>query len=295
MSYILSTLLVDLYAELGQLTVSTATSAGSTTTIVDSKQANKHGDESSVSWAAFIIETTDGLAPQGEMALVTDYTDSSGTFTSPASSWTVAPSTGDVFAWTNDFYPYYDMRRAVNRGIKSLGEVPLVDVTTLDTAASQTEYTYAAAWKRSPPMRVDIQGKTTDADDNLWRTITNWEYIPAKAGSTGLLVLPQLPSGRGIRVWYMGVHDALEDYGDEVYEGFPDPLVLAACVEKALVWQNSRMMGGDDFLLQRLNDARVDLQIARASYHPWKPKARPGLLIVGPAEEKDRFTYPDPA
>ena len=294
MSYTLSTLLVDLYAELGQLTVSTAT-GGTTATIVDSKQANKHGDEDSVSWAAFIIEDSAGAAPEGEMALVTSYTDSSGTFTSAASSYTVAPAAGDVYGFTNDFYPYYDMIRAVNRALKSLGEIPQVDTTTLDTAAAQTEYAYDTTWKRSPPFRVDYQGKTTDANDNQWLEVAEWEYIPAAAGSDGLLVIPQLPASRGIRVWYNGVHPILNTYEDAVYEGFPDQLVLAACVEKALVWQNSRMMGGDDFLLQRLNDARQDLSIARASYQMWKPPVSPGLLIVGQQVKKDRFTYPDPA
>jgi len=294
MSYTLSTLLVDLYAELGQLTVSTAT-GGTTATVVDSKQSNKHGDEDSVSWAVFIIESTDGEAPEGEMALVTSYTDSSGTFTSAASSYTVAPAAGDVYGFTNDFYPYYDMIRAVNRALKSLGEIPLTDTTTLDTVAAQTEYAYAVDWKRSPPIRVDLQGKTTDANDNQWREIVDWEYIPATAGSTGLLVLPQYPAGRGLRIWYRGVHPILNTYDDEIYEGFPDQLVLAACVEKALVWQNSRMMGGDDFLLQRLNDARQDLAIARASYHAWQPKASPRLLTLGLQVEEDRFTYPDPA
>jgi hypothetical protein len=295
MSYKLSSLLVDLYAELGQLTVSTVSGTSSTSTIVDDKQANKHGDEDSVSWAAFIIESTDGAAPDGEMALVTSYTDSTGTFTSAATSWTVAPAAGDVYGFTNDFYPYYDMIRAVNRALKSLGEIPLTDTTTLDTAASQTEYPYALAWKRSPPIRVDLQTRTTDANDNMWRELMDWEYIPATAGSTGLLVLPQLPSARGLRIWYNGVHPNLNTYEDAVYEGFPDQLVLAAAVEKALIWQNSRMMGGDDFLLQRLNDARVDLQIARASYKPWQPVSRPRLLITGNVVEGDRFTYPDPA
>ena len=295
MSYTLSTLLVDLYAELGQLTVSTATSAGTTATIVDSKMADKLGDEDSVSWAAFIIEDAAGKAPEGEMALVTSYTDSTGTFTSPASSYTVAPSTGDVYGFTNDFYPYYDMIRTVNRALKSLGEIPLTDTTTLDTAASQTEYTYSLDWKRSPPLRVDSQTKTTDANDNQWMQIMDWEYIPATAGSTGLLVLPQLPSSRGLRIWYRGVHPALNTYEDAVYEGLPDQLVLAACVEKALIWQNSRMQGGDDFLLQRLNDARTDLAIARATYKAWSPKARPGLLTLSPCVEGDRFTYPGPA
>jgi len=294
MSYTLSTLLVDLYAELGQLTVSTAT-GGTTATIVDSKQANKHGDEDSVSWAAFIIEDSAGAAPEGEMALVTSYTDSSGTFTSAASSYTVAPAAGDVYGFTNDFYPYYDMIRAVNRALKSLGEIPQVDTTTLDTAAAQTEYAYDTTWKRSPPFRVDYQGKTTDANDNQWLEVARWEYIPAAAGSDGLLVIPQLPASRGIRVWYNGVHPILNTYEDAVYEGFPDQLVLAACVEKALVWQNSRMMGGDDFLLQRLNDARQDLSIARASYQMWKPPVSPGLLIIGRQTKEDRFTYPDPA
>ena len=295
MSYTLSTILVDLYGELGQLTVSTATSAGTTATIVDNKQANKIGDEDSVSWAAFIIEDAggEGAAPEGEMALVTSYADSTGTFTSPASSYTVAPSTGDVYGFTNDFYPYFDMIQVVNRALKSLGEVPLTDTTTLDTAASQTEYACAVDWKRSRPLRIDVQTKTTDANDNQWQKLWNWDYIPAAAGSTSLIILPQLPAGKGLRIWYLGVHGTLSAYNDDVNEHLPDQLVLAACVEKALVWQNSRMQGGDDFLLQRLNDARQELAIAKATYAPWRPRRDPNLLILSRGVDSNNLSVPE--
>ena len=294
MAYDLQELLVDVYQDLGQLTVSTAT-GGSTTTIIDTKQIGEHGDDSWKDGAAFLVRDTGGAAPEGEMAFITDYTDSTGTFTSAASAWSASPASGDTFGFVNNFYPFHSMIEIANRALASLGEIPLVDTTTLDSATNQTEYTYAIAWKRSPPYRVDIQGRTNDANDNQWRRIRDWEYVPATAGSTALIVLPQLPTTRDIRIWYRGIHPVLSAATSTLYEGFSQDLIIAVVTEAALRWQNSRLQGGDDFLLQRWNDAKDVLEDAMAKYKMWKPPPQSKIFVLGDVVERDQFTFPDPA
>ena len=290
MPYTLQNALVDLYTELGQLSVTTAT-GGATNTVVDSKQVGLHGDDAWLDGAAFLIRDAGGAGagPEGEMARITGYTDSTGTFTSATSAWTIAPASGDTFGFTNNFYPLFTMMELVNRSLASIGEIPLVDTTTLTTASAQTEYTYALAWKRTPPYRVDLQTRTGDTNDNQWQQIHDWEYIPATANSTGLLVLRQLPVSRALRIWYRGVHPTLTAATSVIYEGYAEELVLATAVERALRWQNSRLQGGDDFLLQRWNDAKQELERVRALYTTWFPSAHSrGLILGAPRGRADR-------
>jgi len=279
--YNLSDLIQDSYRELGQLNVGVAT-GGSATTVVDSTLADKAGgDDAWVDGAIFIIEdgTTAGTSPEGKYALITAYADSTGTFT--FATMTDAVASGDTYGYANNMWPLYQMVEFANDALRGLGDIPLIDTTTLDTAASQTEYAYAIAWKRRPPIRVEIQTKTSDADDNRWKVLNGWEYRPATAGSTGLLVLPQLPTSRDIAIWYMDRHPRVNSYDDPILKSIHPELAKRALVEKALQWQNRRMMGGDDFLLQTWNDAKMQLEMAKMQYPIWKPRRKSKLLTLG--------------
>ena len=295
MAFELTNLLVEAYRRLGQFNESAQTSGTATTTIIDSVLAGKGADDDWVDGAVFVTYDAGGsaAAPEGQFKVVTDYADSTGTFTFGA--MTAATGVGDRYGYVSQLYPLQTLIGLANSTLQSLGDIPLVDTTTLDTAAAQTEYTYAVDWKRSPPYRVDMQGKTTDANDNQWRIVDGWEYIPATAAATGLLVLPQLASGRGLRIWYQGPHPSVQAYGDDIFAGFNPELVTLGLVERALEWQNSRLQGGDPFLMQRWNDAKQQAAMAKQDFPIWKPKRRANLLIVGGSAEEDRFTYPGPA
>lgn len=285
MGYTLSNLLQAVYAELGQLQVSTAT-AGGDDYVTDSKMVNTGGkDDVWKNGVVFIIEDSGGAgaAPEGEFKLVTAYDDSNGKFTVEA-NFSAQPANEDWYGVASEYYPLYTMIELVNAGLRGLGDIALVDTAALDTATGQTEYTAAVTWKRKPPVRIDYQGHTGDADDNQWVRLYDWEFVPSSAGQTGLIIFRQeLPAGRDLRIWYHDAHPRLNAYDNKVAEVIAPELAVAACVERALRWQNSRLGGGDPFLLQRWNDAKVELGRAILQFPIWRPKrvARAKLAGMG--------------
>jgi len=281
MSYKLWNLVRDAYQELGQLQVAKAT-GGSTTTVVDTKLVNTGKDDDWKDGAVIVLEDAGGAsaAPEGEFARVSAYVDSTGTLT--IDTLTAGVASGDVYGLVSAYYPLQQMIEIVNLALKSLGDLVLVDTTTLDTATDKTEYAAAVAWKRRRPVQVDIQTQTGDADDNRWEPLYDWEFVPAAAGSTGLIVFKQQPTAsRDLRIWYESAHPRVNTYEDVIHETVHPALAVAAVVEKALVWQNTRLEGGNDFLLLRLNDAKNELDRAKALYPIWKPQARARMLLAG--------------
>ncbi len=293
MAFTLQNLLVEGYKRLGQLTVSKAT-GGTTATIVDSSIVDET-DNAYKNGALFVLRDSAGAsaAPEGEMAFCTGFTASSGTFTTAASSFTAAVASGDVYGYTNDLYPFYTMIEIANTTMMKMGKIVLVDTTTLDTESSKTEYEYSLTWKHSRPYRIDFQGHTGDADDNRWIQVNKWEYIPATAGSTALIVLPQLVSGRDLRVWYEDYHPTLATYDDVIYEGWDKELVVSTFVKLAIEWQNRRLMGGDDFLLQAQNDISNQWEQTVQDRGAKKTQRKPRLFIVGEKSYGDTFKNPD--
>jgi len=290
----LSQIMLGVYTRLGMLTAGDAT-GGSTTTIVDSALGGSDDDWSG--GAAFVIRDAGGAsaAPEGEFKLITDYTASSGTIT-VASAWSATSSvaSGDVYGLTTSEVSPAQMTRLVNEALRSLGVVPLVDTTTLDSTASQTEYTYALAWKQNPPRQVAYQGRTGDANDNRWITIRDWKYIPAAAGSTGLLVLPQLPVGRDIRIVYDGIHPVVNAFSDKINELIAEDVVVAEACYHALLWLAGREQYTNPGRIQSLNQATQEREIARARHPIWRPHRAGKVNILRNYVDPDEFTVPQP-
>jgi hypothetical protein len=281
MSYLLWNVLRDTWQELGQLQVGNATS-GSTTTVVDSKLINTGKDDGWNNGAVIILEDSAGgnAAPEGEFARVVDYSDSTGTLTIDA--LTAAVAGGDLYGLVSEYYPLRQMIELVNLALRGLGDIGLVDTATLETATLKTEYAAALAWKRRPPRQVDIQTISGDADDHRWQRIYDWEFVPAAAGATGLIVFrTQLEDGRNLRVWYEDAHPRVNAFNDVIHETVHPALVVAAVVEKALVWQVSRLEGEHPFMMQRLNDAKNELERMKLLYPIWKPMKNARMLLAG--------------
>lgn len=280
MGFTLGELLKEVYAELGQLQVNEATGGG-TDYVTDSRLAGSGGKDNVWNDGTLLILSANGEAPEGEFKRVKAYDDVSGTITA-TSNFSAQPASGDVYGLTSGYYPVQTLVTLVNAGLRGLGDIPLMDTATLDTAAGQTEYAASVTWKRRPPIKIDVQGRTGDGDDHRWQRVYDWEFVPDQPGQTGLIVFQgELPAGRDLRIWYMDAHPSLVVYSDVVAEVIAPALAIAAGVERALRWQTSRLGGGDRFLLQRWNDAKIELDRARALYPIWKPKRQGEMKISG--------------
>jgi hypothetical protein len=267
MSFTLSDLLEDVYAELGQLQVSTAT-GGTTTSLVDTKLCRSGNDDDWKNGTIMILDA-DGEPPQGEFSPISGYADNSGTFTLE-SALSAVPAEGDIFGLISAYYPVRTLLRLINNGLRTLGDIPLVDSTTLETISGQSEYAAKAEWKRRPPFRIDIQ--SANGSSGQWRRVFDWEYFPAVPGESGTLTFGKnLGDGRALRVWYLAPHPRVSRFDDVIAEVISPSLAVASCVEQALRWQNSRIGGGDTFMLQRWNDAKRTLEQARILYPIWRP------------------------
>ncbi len=295
MAYLFANLVVDACTRIGCLRSSAATSTGSTTTIVDSKMATGRDDV----WKnGLLVITYDavgaGAAPEGDVRQVSAFASATGTFTVDAAwSGSASTATSDQFAFTTPEYGYYDILNIANQALKALGDVVNVDTTTLDTTAAQSEYAYAVTWKRKPPIRVSIQGKTGDTNDNQWVDVHNWKYIPAAPGTAGLIVFDrQYVASRDIRVMYYGAHAALSSGTSVISEYIAPELAIAVTVEKALEWNVTRSRGAEEFMVERLRDAKQQVLQAKADFPIWKPKRSPKILTLNRADVEENFATP---
>jgi hypothetical protein len=253
----------------GKVTLATG---GSTTTVIDTKLADElaEGNEDDIfnGGSLIVIEDAGGAsaAPEGELSRITDYAASTQTLTfSPA--MTAAPANGDRVLIAPPDFPLYDMIEQVNHALKYLSRVPRFD-TSITTAANQTEYTLPLAVKGRQILDVEIQGITTDANDNRWNPIPNWREGFAAAGSTGTFRLRQYPSGYTIRISYLAEHARVSTFDAYIDEHFDRNLVHACVFAHALQWKNDQnaLNGGADNALLGLEQkawSQLDRELIR--------------------------------
>ena len=278
MAFTFSNLLQAVYAELGQLQIGTANS-GSTTTVVDSEQSGSHKDGDWKNGAVFIVEAG-GSAPEGEFSRISGYDDSAGQF-ELATALSAAVGAGDNYGFVSEYYSLGTMVELVNAGLRTLGDIALVDTSTIDSASGKSEYSATVNWKRRRPMAIDYQGQTGASNSNQWVRIYDWEYVPSLPGEEGLIIFNEdLPEGRDVRIWYVDRHPRLSQYDDVISETIAPELAVAAGVERALRYQNSRLAGSEPFLVQRWNDAKVELARAQVSFPVWTPRRVANLMQV---------------
>lgn len=296
MSYTLSNCLVDCLSQIGKMKIRTATGGGTTTAVDSTMSALGLDDDSYIGNYLFVISTTDGEAPIGEYKKITDFVSSTGTFTTAAFS--AAIGAGDMFGYvTSSDYELAQLVRLVNLGLSQLGDLLLVDTTTLDTASNQTEYPASLAWKRNKPVRIDLQTRLSDSNDNRWVETTAWEWIPSAPGDTGLIVFREQPAtGYDVRIWYEGVHPELDSYDDIISETIHPNLARVSAIERILFWKNAEKQGSDTNIKEMYNWASQQLQIEMQNKKTWKHKrASKGLSISYDGGWRDKIQPPDPA
>ncbi len=287
MAFSLSDLLQAVNLEVGELIPFLAT-GGSTTTAVDSTQTLDDGpdDDELKNGTLFVIGGDPSVTPSdpprspiGEFQRISGNANSSGTFTVDT-AFSTAISARDTIGYASNIFPLRTLIELANAALRNLGDIVLVDTTTLDTASSQTEYTWQVAWKRRRPMRIDIQGRTDDANDNRWVQVENFEVIPATAGGTGLIVFDFQPvESRDVRVWYTDEHPRLSTAADVIHESIPPELAVAATIERVRKWEWAQNPD-EPFIVERLNDARVELDRVKILHEIWQHEVEPGGLVV---------------
>lgn len=296
----LTHVLQQLYRRLnGKVTLATG---GSTTTAIDTKLsdelADSNEDDVYNGGTLIVIEDAGGLnaAPEGEFSRITDYVASTTTITcSPA--LTAAIASGDRILVAMTDFPLYDMIEVVNDALKNLGDIPLTN-SSITTAANQTEYTLPVALKGEQLLDVEMQGITTDSNDNQYMRLPNWKVVPAAPGTAGTLVLPQLASGYLIRLTYAGKHPRVDAFDDYISEYFHPELVHAAVFAHALQWRNDNDAiagGADQGKLALEQKAWSQYDRARMTHPIDMPKRRQQGFVhwAGTFETEDKF-YPIP-
>jgi len=277
----------------GKVTLATG---GSTTTAIDTKLADElaDGNEDDIFNGGTIIVVEDAggaaAAPEGEFSRITDYVASTQTLTfSPA--LTTAIATGDRILIAPPDFPPYDTIEVVNDALKDLSELPKYD-TSITTAANQTEYTLPLAVKGGRIVSVEIQGITTDANDNRWRPIPNWQEGFANAGTTGTFIIGQYASGYNIRISYYKRHARVSAFADYIDEFFHPKLVEAAVFAFAMQWRNDTdaLAGGRDEEKAKLETkAWSQYDRAKIEHHPDLPPKQfqgfPSWLVSAPEDE----------
>lgn len=223
--------LKDGLSHIGLLTYGRAT-GGSATTVIDTNRPEEDEPEDFEDGTLIVLRDSAGAgaAPEGEFSRIVSYAPGTNTFT-VADTLTAAVASGDRYGVTSNIVHHDEILEMANDALRQLGDVPFMD-TSITTAASQTEYTLPVALKEYAPRRISVQGITTDANDNRWIDIDNWDYTFTNAGSTALLILPQLPQDRTVRVMYLGQHPAVNAFSDDISEYIHPVLFRASFVER---------------------------------------------------------------
>jgi hypothetical protein len=294
MSYTLSSLITDVLKRMNAINVKVA-SGGTTASAVVASLAGEFDDDSFNDGYLFCIKSTDGLAPQSQFAAITDYVSSTGTISCATSSFTAAIAAGDTVGVVGRYdYPIPDVIDQVNLALQDLGDIPLVDISTLTTASQQSEYSCSVDWKRSPPIRIDIQQKKNDTNDYQWQELFAWEYIPSAPGTAGLIIFREtLPAGYLLRIWYEDRHPEVTVYSSVIAESLRPSLAQLAVLDKLLSWKNAGISGQDDFLLQFRNEIMEKLDRERQLLKPYKPRRKNKIVVYGQSPSwKDRIQSP---
>lgn len=289
MALLATNVIQEVLSELGK-TVSFKATGGSNTTAANSLIGNlpeQPDDNYSTDYTVFVAHDAGdaGVAPEGEWGIVSAY--NSTTFTHTFQTLTTAVASGDLILLANNDIPVWDAFKQLNNALVEIGDIDYPD-TSLTSASSQTEYTFPVALKRSQIRSVEYQGKTGDSDDNQWIAISDYDVGPSAPGSTGLLYLPQLPSGRTIRVVYRRSHPELTAYNSPIAEVVTPRLVKAGMTAHCLQWLNGNSAGKNDYWLQRENKAWVEFQGYKAIDVPYSEQKHPKYFTTN----KNRRRYP---
>jgi hypothetical protein len=264
--------------ELGVVLENTADS-GSTTTLVDA--ARSESDDYWIGGPLWILSTTDGAAPQGEMSDVSDFVSSTGTITvSP--EFTVAPEDGDYYAIGKRRYPRSILIQKVNQAIKDLGQIEQTD-TSVTTAAGQSEYSIPAAVAKD--LRRVFEQLSTTSGDTQPKERFDWSIRRSATGTKDVLVFDApLVGGRTLELRYYDEHAEIRDADSALDDDIPPEVIVYMATLGCLRWRKQRVGTMDQTLpdqMREVQDALDGMHGARARLEAQEITPAPRLFIAG--------------
>jgi len=203
-----------------------------------------------------------GAAPEGEFTRVSDFVSSTGVVTF-RDNLTAAPAAGDLYAIATNEYRLDTIIRQINKVLRDI-MVETTDITTITTAADQTEYSLPTAML-DEGIEVWIQGKTNDTNDYKWQPYHDWYIQETATGTANKLVFhTQPPYPYLLKVVYWIPHDQLYTNSDQLHEGVDINRVALQAAVECMKWKkNQPGVHKKDF------DGRIAELTARAERAKW--------------------------
>lgn len=259
----------------GGILFESVATGGSETTVIDTRrtEADNYWDNGT----AFIINTTDDLAPEWEMSII-DAWDIDNFTATLVDTLSATVAAGDRYAFCKKRFQLHVLVQMINNALSEMGLIPYEDVT-LTTALAQTEYTLPAAVKGEELRKVFIYTVKDDADDNRPKELFNWSV---EFGDTGiadtLLFRRQPPEGYTLRLQYMKPHDELFDDSDELNEHVHINRVVYAAALDAIKWYRDKTRLKDfDRKIDELENKKSRAELQFPIPYPQKP----GRTLLG--------------
>lgn len=271
MTYTLSQLLHDTYANLGDFSVHEA-SGGGVATLNDEDLYREYNDGDWEGGTLFIL-SAGGVAPEGEIVPIRQFRNVAGTDVAEfvtARNLSDVVEDGDSYALASKAYPLDTLIELVNTALHGLGKIALMDDSLTVTAIDGDP---GILWSGGLPMSVEVRR------GDGWQRVFDWEYIPAVGATAGKLLLNVgTRISEGARVWTVGEHPRMNAYSDTVVPTIAPALAAAAVLERALRWQSARQAGGDFAINARWEEAKRELFKARLNNPVWTPR-RVGRIV----------------
>ena len=276
MTYTLFNLTYELAVELGVVYEGEATS-GTGSTLVDTNDLTQ-ADDYWVGGTVWILDDAAGAGalPEGECSKISAFDNGTSTATFDAIN---IVSGGDRYGIADKRYTLYTLIQSVNRALRDI-RIETTDTTTIDTAASQTEYTLPDV--ASMDLReVWVETSTANSDDNRWVEIRNWIIQKTATSTEDELILPmQLTISRDIKLVYMAPHGKLYDFADELDDSVHLERVIFRAAWYAMNRNIQQTHSTDEWLLRTRDDYMKWAQEADWRYPIAGPQKKGKILTV---------------
>lgn len=166
MSYSLLTLRQELSRSTGGLIQGTAT-AGSTTTVTDLVNLKRFADDHLIGGDLYITDTTDDLAPKGEVRYISDFVQSTGIVTVDT-AFTVAPGAGDTY----DVYLKYTKEDLDTALMLAISDWRMV--TTLSLSSNVAEYALSATALHNADDVIGVWLRESSDTQAAYEQVSDW-------------------------------------------------------------------------------------------------------------------------